>query len=73
MSLTEPDDEDRDTLPPDTEPGTPPRPCPFCGHRAMLLSCDNPDTHFVECLNCFTRGPLADTEEGARCAWDDRS
>jgi len=46
--------------------------CPFCGADEAMLATEAGDW-YVDCDNCFARGPSFDSESEAAMAWDLRS
>jgi len=44
--------------------------CPFCGHKAQLISACKP--RFIYCENCFAQGPHAENEKDAAALWNNR-
>ena len=63
---------------PKAAPNTPITPCPFCGGTDLSfpVSCvgDSPDDNwwYVECQDCTTMGPGAETPTEALTLWNDR-
>lgn len=48
------------------------KPCPFCGGNNVELV--NGDISFwINCVDCFTEGPLAEIEEQAKDKWNTRA
>ena len=52
-------------------PAWAPKPCPHCGGHRLHVSRFLTDSA-VECLDCGSAGPLMDTREAAKAAWNDR-
>lgn len=48
-------------------------PCPFCGAENDALTLNSyGDTNYVQCEDCLMEGPVKETPEEARAAWNRR-
>jgi Lar family restriction alleviation protein len=47
-------------------------PCPFCGNTDCVVD-STVYHHHVTCLKCETHGPMEETIQGARDAWNKRT
>lgn len=45
--------------------------CPFCRSKKLSM-CSDEDGYFVECDECLARGPVMETTDAAKAAWDGR-
>jgi len=46
--------------------------CPFCGGATVVVMFDKPYT-WIECVKCFTQGPVSANAEEARERWNRRA
>ena len=50
-----------------------PKPCPFCGSRAVTVMSNGFGRVYYECLNCEARGPWRWLREPEIASWNTRA